>query len=202
MYHSSYSYDHTSVRNVLHLYLLLRQTLSLKVLPMSVDLTGSNANNPDTASLASVESPPVAISVPGLSTSIHASPTSVSVGPSASTPASPSIPAPASPSVTATASPAVSALGNPSVSAPANPSNSTPVDGPSIAMPFTGASIYIPVAGPSVSTPVRPFVSVTASPSAHENSHRSNTPPSINENADDQEQTNNRVSSGPGDTHF
>ncbi|THU83635.1 hypothetical protein K435DRAFT_807358 [Dendrothele bispora CBS 962.96] len=166
---------------------------------MSVDRTGSNANNPDTASLASVESHLVAMSMPGLSTSIHASPTSVSVSPSASAPASPSIHSPAGPSVTAPASPAVSALANPSVSAPANPSNSTPVDGPSISMPFTGPSISIPVAGPSVSTAVGPSVSALASPSAHENNHHSNTPlPDNNENADDQEQ----LVSGPGGTRF
>ncbi|THU96070.1 hypothetical protein K435DRAFT_839209 [Dendrothele bispora CBS 962.96] len=169
---------------------------------MSVDRTGSNANNPDTASLASVQSPLAASSVPGPSTPVHASPTSVSVSPSASTPASPSISTPAGPSVTAPAGPSVSALGNPSVSAPANPSISTPVAGPSIATPFTGASIYIPVAGPSVSTPVPPFVSVTASPSAHKDNHHSNTPhPDNIENVTDQEQL---VVSSPDleDTHF
>ncbi|THU96076.1 hypothetical protein K435DRAFT_894086 [Dendrothele bispora CBS 962.96] len=148
---------------------------------MSLDRTasGSNANNPDTTSLASVESPLAASSVHGPSTSMHASPTSVSVGPSASAPASPSISAPAGLSVTATTSPSVSG-GNPSVSAPANPSISTPVAGPSISTPFTGASIYIPVAGASVSTPVGPFVSAPASPSAHEDNHHSNTPPPDN----------------------
>ncbi|THU93176.1 hypothetical protein K435DRAFT_799929 [Dendrothele bispora CBS 962.96] len=195
------------VLKTLHLYpLLLRQILSPKVLPMSVDRTGSNANNPD--SLATVESPLAASSVHGPSTSTHASPTSVSVGPSASAPASPSISAPAGLSVTATTSPSVSG-GNPSVSAPANPSISTPVAGHSISAPFTGASIYIPVAGPSVSTPVAgpsvstpvagpafsasagPSICAPALPSAHENNRHNNTPSFDKKNAGDQEQVNN-----------
>ncbi|THU81444.1 hypothetical protein K435DRAFT_474292 [Dendrothele bispora CBS 962.96] len=150
---------------------------------MSLDRTGSNANNPDTAGLASVESPLVANSVPGPSTSTHAILISVSTGPSAS--------APASPFISASASPSVSALGNPSISAPANHSISTPVAGPSISMPVAGLSVSKPVAGSSVSTVTGSSVSATASPSAHENNYHSNNTPSDNKNADDQEQVDN-----------
>ncbi|THU89002.1 hypothetical protein K435DRAFT_969281 [Dendrothele bispora CBS 962.96] len=132
---------------------------------MSLDYTDSNADNPNTASVASAESLLMVSSVPGPSTSTHASPTSMPVGPSASAPANTSISAPACPSV--------SALGNPSVTASANP------------------SIPTSVVDPSVSTPVDPFVSVPASPSAHENNHHSNTPPSNNKNVADQKQLNN-----------
>ncbi|THU78845.1 hypothetical protein K435DRAFT_811204 [Dendrothele bispora CBS 962.96] len=122
---------------------------------MSLDHTDSNADNPNTASVASAESLLMVSSVPGPSMSIHASPTSMSVGPSASAPAN------------------TSALVNPSVPASesANP------------------SIPMSVADPSVSTPVD--VSAPASPSAHENNHHSNTPPSNNKNVADQEQVDN-----------
>ncbi|THU83630.1 hypothetical protein K435DRAFT_784121 [Dendrothele bispora CBS 962.96] len=140
---------------------------------MSLDHTGSNANNPDTAGPTPVnlESPLVPIFASGPSMSLHGS-NSMSIGRSASAPASPSNSAPVKPSNSALASQSDSALAGPSVSAPAGPP--------------------VPIsANPFVSAPANPSISTPDGPSANEINHHGNTPPSDNENADDQEQVDN-----------
>ncbi|THU86907.1 hypothetical protein K435DRAFT_782704 [Dendrothele bispora CBS 962.96] len=140
---------------------------------MSLDHTGSSANNPDTAGPTPVnsESPLVPISASGPSMSIHAGSTSMSIGRSGSAPASPSDPAPVKPFNSALASQSDSGLTGPSVSAPASPS-----------VPTSASSFVSAPANPSISSD---------GPSANEIDHHGNIPPSDDKNADDQEQVDN-----------
>ncbi|THU95327.1 hypothetical protein K435DRAFT_798208 [Dendrothele bispora CBS 962.96] len=139
---------------------------------LSLDHAGTNANNPAGPTPVDSESPFVPISASSPSMSIHAGSTSMSIGRSASASASPSNSAPVKPSNSALASQSDSALAGPSVSAPAG--HSVPTS-----------------ASPFVSAPANPSVSAPDDPSADGINRHSNTPPSDNENADDQEQVDN-----------
>ncbi|THU78846.1 hypothetical protein K435DRAFT_876195 [Dendrothele bispora CBS 962.96] len=134
---------------------------------MPLDHTGLNANSPDTTGLASTESPLVprkSYKPLGIDQSRANSPQTV-VGPNSeeehwNTSMSINVGPPAS--IHHDASPTSISLGS-SASAPAVP---------------------------SVSAPTAPSVSAPSSPSVRENNHHSNTPPSDNNNTNDQGQLN------------